>query len=151
MWVANRLVTDALMSLPPGVSWAGSHRLLFQASVNRSVYWPVGETGACAVPPGVSGLSQASRVWALLPDVVDVDSPVAGSVSHGPKAWTFSSSPVDSVHPVLLRNQQPTFELRGVCDGESRVGFAGKNRHFGSYGLAPPAPPPSSLVITLSA
>jgi hypothetical protein len=62
------------MSLPPGRSWVGSHLELFQASVNGSRYSRVGENGACAVPPGVSGLPQASRSLALLPRVVNVGS-----------------------------------------------------------------------------
>jgi len=44
----NRLVTEALMSLPPGVSSAGLHCELFHASVNSSVYSRVGEIGAAS-------------------------------------------------------------------------------------------------------
>ena len=67
----NRFVTDAKMSFPPGWSSAGSHLVLFHASVNSSKYSRVGETGACP-PPGVNGLAHASRVRALLPSVVRV-------------------------------------------------------------------------------
>ena len=74
------------MSLPPGTSWVGSHLELFQASVNFVVYSRVGETGACARPPGVSGLAHASWVLALLPTVVSVGGRSPAMASHGPGA-----------------------------------------------------------------
>ena len=100
------------MSLPPGVSWAGSQRELFQASVNSVVYSRVGETGACAVPPGASGFTHASWVFALLPTVVNVGTPLT-SVSQGPKAWTLRNCPVGDVQPAP-GSQQPMTELAGV-------------------------------------
>ena len=111
------------MSLPPGTSSATSHRLLFQRSSNSVVYSRVGEIGACAVPPGVSGLAHASWVLALLPTVVNVDTgPI---VSHGPKAAMLRSSPGGVVQPASAV-QQPTTELVGVWSGESRAGLAVK-------------------------
>src|SRR5688572_16355156 len=104
------------MSLPPGVSWAGSHWELFQASVNSWVYSRVGETGACASPPGVSGLTHASWVLALLPTLVRVG-PVWLRVSQGPGAATFWNEPDGLVQPAAAI-QQPTTELVGVVSGE---------------------------------
>src|SRR5688572_10017780 len=112
------------MSLPPGVSVAGSHRELFQASVNSSVYSRVAEIGACAVPPGVSGLPQASWVLALLPTVVSVGTPPM--VSQGPGAATLRNGPLGEVQPSPC-TQQPMTELDGVVPlRKSREGFAVK-------------------------
>ncbi len=58
------------------------------------------EYGACARPPGVSGLSHASWVIALLPSVVCDAPPDAVSWSQGPTAAMFlrvSSQPASSV------------------------------------------------------
>src|SRR5687768_6398337 len=112
------------MSLPPGVSSATSHRLLFQRSSKSSVYSRVGETGACASPPGVRGLVQASWVLALLPTVVKVGS--APMVSQGPNAATLASAPGGVVQAGSASFQQPTTELLGVSSGESSVGLAVK-------------------------
>src|SRR6476661_1778292 len=99
------------MSLPPGCSW---------------VYSRVGETGACAVPPGLSGLSQASWVLALLPSVVSVGCPVFTVMSHGPGACTLRNGPVGVVQPLMLV-QQPITLLCGVDFGDqSSVGLAAK-------------------------
>ena len=62
---------------------AGSHLLLFHASVNSVVYSRVGETGAWKKPPGVSGEPHASRSRALLPSVVSVDRLLLVLTSHG--------------------------------------------------------------------
>jgi len=112
------------MSLPPGTSSATSHRLLFQRSSNPVVYARVAETGAWAVPPGVSGLAHASCVSALLPTVVRVDT--APTVSHGPKAATLRSSPGGVVHSGSVSLQQPTTEFVGTSSVESRTGLAVK-------------------------
>src|SRR5690348_13300948 len=114
------------MSLPPGTSWLGSHLELFHTSVNFVVYSRSGENGACAVPPGVSGLAHASWVLALLPTVLLVDSPVEASTSHGRREARLSHGPVGSVQPAPL-TKQPTTEFLGVCDAPKRgVGLASK-------------------------
>ena len=112
------------MSLPPGTSSATSHRLLFHASVNSVVYSRVGDTGAWAAPPGVSGLAHASWVLALLPTVVRVGA--APMVSQGPKAAMLRSSPGGVVQSASTSRQQPTTELLGTSSAASRVGLAVK-------------------------
>ena len=73
------------------------------------------EIGACAVPPGVRGLAQASRVVALLPVVVSVDSPVEGSTSQGSREARLSTGPRGSVQP-RPAIRQPMTELPGVFE-----------------------------------
>src|SRR6476659_2887446 len=120
------------MSLPPGCSWVGSQPELFQASVNGWVYSRVAETGACAVPPGLSGLRQASWALALLLSVVSVGCPVFAVMSQGRGAATLRTGPVWVVQPLMLV-QQPMTLLRGLVFGaQSSVGLAVKYRHCGS-------------------
>ena len=95
------------MSFPPGTSWPRLHPESFQASVNVVVYSRVGETGAWKVPPGLSGLTHASCVLALLPIVVNVGSPPR--TSQGPSELVVASEPVGSVQPAGAGlAQQPT-------------------------------------------
>ena len=148
LWPVNRLVTTALMSLPPGTRLLGSHLVSFQTSVNAVVYSRVGEYGACAVPPGVSGLPHASWVLALLPIVVNVGSPSAWS--HGPNEAMFSwLSP--AAQPGVPAYQHSTTELVGstvVLVTLARSGLARNARHVG-WGR-PVALPPVSLVSTVA-
>src|SRR5690349_6938006 len=140
------------MSLPPGWRLDGSHLESFHTSVNSSVYSRVGDTGAWNVPPGVSGEPHASWVWALLPDVLRLDCPLRGSVSHGPGAWTLTNGPVGIVQPEPC-TQQPMTLFAGclVGDSESRLGFVANRRQRGEK-VASDVPGASvSLVVTIAA
>src|SRR5215212_11256212 len=140
------------MSLPPGWRLLGLHLESFQASVNCSVYLRLGSTGACARPPGVSGLAQASRVEALLPSVVRVGCPVDGAVSHGPGSETLTKGPVLSVQPAP-GNQQPITELVGFlfAASDARLGLALNRRQRGPNCTSPASGGPWSLVVTMAA
>src|SRR3954453_5048224 len=109
LWPANRFVTAAEMSAPePGTaSCVGSHCDAFHWSANGNLYSRVSEIGMNPNGPGVGGDVRASAVRALLPWVVNVGVPVAGSTSHGPReAVVFrpTSQPAAS-------RKQPTIRL----------------------------------------
>src|SRR5436190_18081651 len=88
------------MSLPPGCRFDGSHLLLFHASVNAGLYLRSAANGAWKKPPGVSGLSHASRSDTLLPSVVNVGSSELGLTSQGARAPRLRSVPIGSVQPL---------------------------------------------------
>src|SRR5690349_2776239 len=138
------------MSLPPGTSWAGSHWLFCQASVNSAVYSRVGDTGAWKRPPGVSGLSHASCVLAALPTVLNVGRLVVKSWSQGARAARFSSEPGGVSQPSAagVTRQQPVTRLAGTWVVSSfSSGLARKYDQRG-WGTPTSAPPWSEVVTT---
>src|SRR5918999_4725123 len=118
--IANRFVTAASMSLPPGVvlsreqpgcGCGGSPRCVCQRFSHGYTYWRCRLNGRCA-PPGVSGLNHASALDALLPEVVNVGCCVRPLTSHGIREARLrtSRSHASPPGPVTGRGGWPTVD-----------------------------------------
>src|SRR3954470_17771945 len=97
------------MSAPsPGAgSVLGSRFDVAHSSANGNLYSRVSEVGMKPNGPGLSGVVRASAVRALLPWVVNVGVPLAGSTSHGPRDAVLL---IPTSQPVAAR-KQPTIRL----------------------------------------
>src|SRR3954470_8724624 len=97
------------MSAPwPGTASAvGSHLDVAHSLLKGNLYSRVSDVGMKPNGPGASGLVRASAVRALLPCVVNVGVPVAGSTSPGPRGAVLFRP---TSHPVAAR-KQPTIRL----------------------------------------
>src|SRR5712691_10056282 len=135
--IEKRFVVAAKISLPSATPTLPTslHLLVCQTFVQGKTYRRLGSVPCWLVPPGVSGLTQASADSALLPFVSKVGRFFLTSKSHGAREAMFDSanwhSASSGLSPVSDLTQQPIIRVSVV--ERSSGGLALKNFHLGVF------------------